>query len=229
MNMAPPSAALGSEVPHRSSPQAPTRILLADDHDLVRAGIRSLLSQIAGVTVVAEARDGNELIAAVGRLQPDMVLTDINMPNMDGLVAIGQLRELYPQVRLVVLSSYDTADFIRRAVAQGACGYLTKDASPFELEQAVRSVMAGGKYFGTMIARRLLEPAEPAVTEVLTTRQLEILTLLAQGLASKEVAHRLGLSSKTIDVHRSRIMERLGMHDVSSLTRYAIRKKLIEA
>lgn len=229
MSAAPPLEALGSQVPHRSPPPAPSRIVLADDHDLVRAGIRSLLSQITGVSVVGEARNGNELIAAVERLQPDLVLTDINMPDMDGLVAIAQLHERCPQVRLVVLSSYDTADFIRRAIAQGACGYLTKDASPFELEQMVRSVMAGGRYFGTMIARRLLEPAEPAVTEVLTARQLEVLTLLAQGLASKEVAHRLGLSSKTVDVHRSRIMERLGMHDVSSLTRYAIRKHLIEA
>jgi DNA-binding NarL/FixJ family response regulator len=188
-------------------------IVLADDHDLVRSGIRSLLSQIAGVQVVGEARDGDELIAAVARLHPDIVMTDISMPGMDGLSAVGRLHTLHPAVRLVVISTHDSADFIRRAVALGACGYLTKDASPFELEQAVRSVMAGGSYFSSVIARR----------------QIEILTLLAQGMASKEIAFKLGLSSKTVDVHRSRLMERLGMHDVSSLTRYAIRKKLIQA
>jgi DNA-binding NarL/FixJ family response regulator len=203
-------------------------IVLADDHDLVRSGISSLLSQIPGVTVVAQARDGNELIAAVERLQPDIVLTDISMPGMDGLIAVEKLHERFPQLRLVILSTHDTADFVKRAVAHGACGYLTKDASPFELEQAVRSVMTGGSYFGSVITRRLLEPTEPTANEELTARQIEILTLLAQGLASKEIAFQLGLSSKTVDVHRSRMMERLGLHDVSSLTRYAIRKKLIQ-
>lgn len=203
-------------------------IVLADDHDLVRSGIRSLLSQIPGVTVVGEARDGTELIAAVERLQPDIVLTDISMPGMDGLSAAEALHERYPQLRLVILTTHDTADFMRRAVAHGACGYLTKDASPFELEQAMRTVMSTGTYFGSAVARRLLEPVEPTVDDELTGRQIEVLTLLAQGLGSKEIAFQLGLSSKTVDVHRSRIMERLGLRDVSSLTRYAIRKKLIQ-
>lgn len=206
----------------------PVSIVLADDHDLVRSGIRALLSQIANVCVVAEARDGNELIAAVERLHPDIVMTDISMPGMDGLSAIAALRERHPGVRLVIISTHDSAEFIKRAVAHGACGYLTKDASPFELEQTVRGVMAAGSYFGSAIARRLLEPAEPTVDEELTARQIEILTMIAQGLASKEIAFKLGLSSKTVDVHRSRMMERLGLHDVSSLTRYAIRKKLIQ-
>ena len=206
----------------------PVSIVLADDHDLVRSGIRALLSQIAGVSVVAEARDGNELIAAVERLHPDIVMTDISMPGMDGLSAIAALHERYPELRLVIISTHDSAELVKRAVAHGACGYLTKDASPFELEQAVRSVMAAGSYFGSAIARRLLEPAEPTVDEELTARQIEILTMIAQGMASKEIAFKLGLSSKTVDVHRSRMMERLGVHDVSSLTRYAIRKKLIQ-
>jgi DNA-binding NarL/FixJ family response regulator len=207
----------------------PVSIVLADDHDLVRSGIKALLAQIPGVSVVAEARDGNELIAAVDRLHPDIALTDLSMPGMDGLSAIARLHEQHPKVRLIALTTHDTVDFIKRAVANGACGYLTKDASPAELEQAVRSVMATGSYFSTLIARRLLQPAEPTVDEELTARQIEILSLLAQGLASKEIAYKLGLSSKTVDVHRSRMMERLGLHDVSSLTRYAIRKKLIQA
>lgn len=207
----------------------PVRIVLADDHDLVRSGIKSLLAQIAGVTVVAEARDGSELIAAVAHHQPDIVLTDISMPGMDGLTAVAKLHALYPKVRLVIVSTHDTAEFIKQAVANGACGYLTKDASPFELEQALRNVMANGCYFSSLIARQLLQPAEPTIAEELTARQIEILTLLAQGMASKEIAFKLGLSSKTVDVHRSRMMERLGLHDVPSLIRYAIRKKLIQA
>lgn len=210
------------------TPPRSVRIVLADDHDLVRAGIKALLAQVPGVTVVDEARDGDELIAAVGRHQPDIVMTDIAMPGMDGLTAVARLHSLHPRVRLVIVSAYDTVDFIRRAVAMGACGYLTKDAPPSELGQAVRCVMEGRSYFGTMVARRLLQRAEPAAGEELTARQVEILTLLARGRATKEIAFELGLSPKTVDVHRARLMMRLGLHDVSSLTRYAIRKKLIE-
>jgi DNA-binding NarL/FixJ family response regulator len=120
------------------------RIVLADDHDLVRSGIKTLLSLIDGVEVVAEAKDGNELVSCVEALEPDVVMTDIGMPGMDGMAAIAQIHERFPQVRLIVLSAYDTVDFVKRAVAGGACGYLTKDAAPFELEQALRNVMTGG-------------------------------------------------------------------------------------
>ena len=207
----------------------PVRIVLADDHDLVRSGIKALLAQIPGVEVVGEARDGVELLATVARLQPDIAMTDLTMPGMDGLSAIAKLHALHPALRIVVVSTHDTADFIKRAVASGACGYLTKDASPSEMEQTLRGVMDRGSHFGSQIVHRLLQPGEPAVEDELTARQIEILTLLAQGMASKEVAFKLGLSSKTVDVHRSRVMERLGLHDVPSLIRYAIRKKLIQA
>lgn len=206
----------------------PIRIVLADDHGLVMFGMKALLSQIPEVQVVAEARDGAELVAAVDSLRPDIVLTDISMPGMDGLTAIAELHKRHPQVRLVVVSSHDTVDHVRRAVASGACGYLTKGASSIELANAVRSVMVTGSYFSGLIARQLLQPAEPTAGDELTERQVEILGLLARGLASKEIAHKLGLSSKTVDVHRSRMMERLGVHDVAGLTRYAIRKNLVE-
>lgn len=205
------------------------RIVLADDQDLVRSGIKALLTQIPGVTVVAEARDGDELIAAVERWQPDIVMTDISMPGMDGLSAVAKLHVHYPRTRFVIVSAHNTVDFIKRAVADGACGYLTKDAPPSELERAVKNVMANGSYFTSPVAYRLLQPAEPPVHEPLTARQIEILTLIAQGQTSKEIAFKLGLSSKTVDVHRGRLMERLDLHDVSSLTRYAIRKNLIQA
>jgi DNA-binding NarL/FixJ family response regulator len=206
----------------------PTRIVLADDHDLVRSGIKALLSMVEGVEVIAEARDGRELITLVESLNPDVVMTDISMPGMDGIAAISEIHARHPQVRLLVLSMYDTVDFVKRAVASGACGYLMKDAPPFELEQAVRSVMATGSYFSPAIAQRLLQPSEPTVDDELTHRQVEILKLIAQGRASKEIAYELGLSPKTVDVHRARIMERLHLNDIASLTLYAVRKGLVK-
>jgi DNA-binding NarL/FixJ family response regulator len=204
------------------------RVVLADDHDLVRSGIKALLSMVDGVEVIAEARDGRELITLVQSLNPDVVMTDISMPGMDGITAISEIHGKHPQVRLLVLSMYDTVDFVKRAVANGACGYLMKDAPPFELEQAVRSVMATGSYFSPAIAQRLLQPSEPTVDDELTHRQVEILKLIAQGRASKEIAYELGLSPKTVDVHRARIMERLRLNDIASLTLYAVRKGLIK-
>jgi DNA-binding NarL/FixJ family response regulator len=206
----------------------PVRIVLADDHDLVRSGIKALLSMVDGLEVIAEARDGEELIALVDSLMPDVVMTDISMPKMDGITAIAHIHAKHPQVRLLVLSMYDTVDFVKRAVANGACGYLMKDAPPFELEQSVRSVMATGSYFSPAIAQRLLQPSEPTVDDELTHRQVEILRLIAQGRASKEIAYELGLSPKTVDVHRARIMERLHLNDIASLTLYAVRKGLIK-
>jgi DNA-binding NarL/FixJ family response regulator len=204
------------------------RVVLADDHDLVRSGIKALLSMVEGVEVIAEARNGSELITLVESLNPDVVMTDISMPGMDGITAISEIHGKHPDVRLLVLSMYDTVDFVKRAVANGACGYLMKDAPPFELEQALRSVMATGSYFSPAIAQRLLQPSEPTVDDELTHRQVEILKLIAQGRASKEIAYELGLSPKTVDVHRARIMERLRLNDIASLTLYAVRKGLIK-
>jgi DNA-binding NarL/FixJ family response regulator len=204
------------------------RVVLADDHDLVRSGIKALLSMIKDVQVIAEARNGQELITLTEELMPDVVMTDISMPGMDGIAAIAHLNKSCPQVKLLVLSMYDTVDFVKRAVSSGACGYLMKDAPPYELEQAIRSVMATGTYFSPAIAQRLLQPSEPTASDELTERQIEILRLIAQGKASKEIAFELGLSPKTVDVHRARIMERLHLSDIASLTLYAVRKGLIK-
>jgi DNA-binding NarL/FixJ family response regulator len=211
-----------------SAGDQPIRVVLADDHDLVRSGIKALLSMVERVEVIAEARDGQELVTLVSALKPDVVMTDISMPGMDGIAAIAEIHAKHPEVRLLVLSMYDTVDFVKRAVANGACGYLMKDAPPFELEQALRSVMATGSYFSPAIAQRLLQPSEPTVDDELTHRQVEILKLIAQGKASKEIAYELGLSPKTVDVHRARIMERLRLNDIASLTLYAVRKGLIK-
>lgn len=207
----------------------PIQVVLADDHDLVRSGIKALLSTVDGVQVIAEARNGNELLALLESVKPDVVMTDISMPGMDGITAIAEIHSRHPDVRVIVLSMYDTVDFVKRAVANGACGYLMKDAPPFELEQALRSVMATGSYFSAAVAQRLLQPSEPTVDDELTQRQVEILTLIAQGKSAKEIAFELGLSPKTVDVHRARIMERLRLNDIASLTRYAVRKGLVKA
>ena len=207
----------------------PIQVVLADDHDLVRSGIKALLSTVEGVQVIAEARNGNELVQLLESVKPDVVMTDISMPGMDGITAIAEIHSRFPDVKVLVLSMYDTVDFVKRAVANGACGYLMKDAPPFELEQALRSVMATGSYFSPAIAQRLLQPSEPTVDDELTHRQVEILTLIAQGKSAKEIAFELGLSPKTVDVHRARIMERLKLNDIASLTRYAVRKGLIQA
>jgi len=211
-----------------NAPSQTVRVVLADDHDLVRSGIKALLSMVEGVQVIAEARDGKELIALVDDLLPDVVMTDISMPGMDGITAIAEIHSKHPEVRLLVLSMNDTVDFVKRAVTNGACGYLMKDSPPFELEQAMRSVMATGSYFSPAIAQRLLQPSEPTADDELTHRQVEILKLIAQGRASKEIAYELGLSPKTVDVHRARIMERLRLNDIASLTLYAVRKGLVK-
>jgi DNA-binding NarL/FixJ family response regulator len=203
------------------------RVVVADDHDVVRSGMKTLLLRIPDLQVVGEARDGQQLVELVDRLLPDIALTDIGMPVMDGLTAISQIHARHPQVRLLVLSMQDTVDVVRHATAQGACGYLMKDAPGFEIEHAVRTVMATGSYYSPAIAQRLLQAAEPALEDELTPRQIEILTLLASGLASKQIAHALGLSPKTVDMHRARIMERLRLGDVASLTRYAVRRGLV--
>jgi two-component system, NarL family, nitrate/nitrite response regulator NarL len=204
------------------------QVVLADDHDLVRAGIRSLLSTLPGVKVIAEVRDGNELLELLKSVHPDVVVSDISMPGMDGITAVRRIRELYPDLPVIMLSMNESAESIKRAVSSGANGYVRKDAPDFELEMALRNVLATGSYFGASVAQRLLEPSEPAIEDLLTERQIQILTMLASGKSSKEIAYDLGLSSKTVDVHRTRIMERLKLNDVASLTLYAVRKGLVK-
>lgn len=203
-------------------------IVLADDHPLVRAGIRSILSSIEGVHILAEAGDGRELLECLEGITPDIVITDISMPGMDGLTALAEIRCRYPQVRVVVLSMHDTPDQVRAAMAAGACAYLPKDASDFELGAALHSVMTTGSYVSANVMQLLLADPQPGASEQLTQRQLEILVMLAKGMTSKEIAYALGLSYKTVDVHRSRIMERLGLRDLASLVVYAARKGLIK-
>lgn len=211
----------------RDFPVSLVRLVLADDHHLVRRGLKALLSSIEGVEVIAEAGEGAELVTLVGSLLPDLVITDLSMPGMDGMAALGEIHRRHPAIPVLVLSMTDACETVRRAIETGACGYLLKGAPQFELEQAIRSVMTRGSYFSPGIAQRLLQPAEPTPADELTQRQLEVLKLLASGRAAKEIAYELGLSVKTVDVHRARIMERLNIKGVAGLTLYAVRKGLI--
>jgi DNA-binding NarL/FixJ family response regulator len=203
------------------------RVILADDHELMRSGLASLLRELDFVDVVGEAGDGAEMVRLAEALEPDIVLADVDMPRLDGISAIGQLRQSRPQIRCVVISMSENAHVVRRASAAGAVGYLSKTASAEQLGIALRTVVDRGSYFSPQITARLLAPAEPLPLDVLTERQLEILKMLAQGSAPKEIAFRLNLSAKTVDVHRARIMERLQVADLPALTRYAVRHRLI--
>ncbi|MBA4263690.1 MAG: DNA-binding response regulator [Comamonadaceae bacterium] len=204
------------------------KVIIADDHFAVRAGLRLLLEQMPGMQVIHEASDGDDLLEAAGRLEPGLVLTDITMPGMDGFAALSELRRTLPAIKLLVVSLHDAPHMVRRAVRCGANGYLLKGGSRMELEHALRSLLAGRAYFCPDVTLRLLEPPEVDAREVLTARQIDISRLLASGLTSKEIAFRLGLSSKTVDAHRARILERLQINDLATLALYCARQGLID-
>lgn len=205
-----------------------TRIVIADDHELVRTGIRLLLGAVPGLEVVGEAGDGVALAAAVDRLKPHVVITDLSMPDGDGLEAIAALRQRHPGTRVIVLSMHDTAEAIRRAMRAGADGYVLKGSPASEIAAAVERVMMGGTYLSPPAALRLAMQPEPRPEDLLTPRQIEVLVLLCRGQSSKEIGFDLGLSPKTVDVHRASIMNRLGLNDVASLTLYAVRAGLVD-
>ncbi|MGE4242387.1 response regulator [Ramlibacter sp.] len=203
------------------------RVILADDHMLTRAGFRALLEQLPSVEVVAEAGSGDELVRVAQALEPDIVFTDLEMPRLDGIGAIRELSNSCPGVRAVVVSAHNTADMVKRAAAAGAAGYVMKDASSQEFGNAIQSILERGTYWSPGVAALLLSKTEPSPTDVLTERQIEIVKRLASGESAKEIAYALNLSTKTVDAHRARIMERLRMNDIATLTRYALKHQLI--
>lgn len=206
---------------------APTRVILVDDHELVRSGLAAVLSATADIRVVAEAGDGVALLGLLEHTPADVVVCDIAMPGMDGLEAIERVHSLWPDVRILVLSAEDSPQVARRALAKGASGYLVKRAGIGELRDAIRATMAGHRYLSPLIVQAQAAPSDDPEAQ-LTSRQIEILTLVAQGCSSRDIASRLGLSPKTVDVHRVRIMDRLHIREVAGLTRYAIRHRLIK-
>ena len=211
---------------------ASLRVLLVDDHALVRAGIRSLLRDIEGVEVVGEAADGAEALAIAGRERPDAVLLDIAMKGMSGLEAAARFRELHPGVRVLILSMHASEEYVLQALRSGAAAYLIKDSATAELELALRSVMRGETYLSPAISRQVVDGyvqrvGAGAAEDPLTPRQREVLKRVAEGRSTKEIAYDLGLSVKTVETHRAQIMERLGIRDVAGLVRYAMRTGLV--
>ena len=210
------------------------RVLLADDHALVRAGIHELLKRFPWVEVVGETGDGREALEQIKSCQPDVVLMDVAMPGLNGLEATARVTKEYPYTRVIILSMYDNEEYVIQALRAGAAGYLLKDAATGELEFAIRTVAKGSTYLSPAISKRViddylhrLDNDNQSSLEQLTPRQREILQLVAEGKTTKEIAQILKVSTKTIETHRTNLMERLDIHDVAGLVRYAIREGLV--
>lgn len=211
------------------------RVLLADDHALVRAGLRKLLESLPDIEVVGEADDGQQVLALAEQLHPNLVLMDISMPGLNGLEATARLTKTHPQIRVLILSMHQNEDYVRQALRANAAGYLLKDAAPVELALAIKAVLRGETYLSPAVSKGVVSNyvqhlrGEQQPGETLTPRQREILQLVAEGHSTKGIAHRLGLSVKTVEAHRSQLMKLLGLHDVAGLVRYAIRTGLISS
>jgi DNA-binding NarL/FixJ family response regulator len=221
------------------------RVLLADDHALVRAGIRALLTGLPDVDSVIEAGDGQEALSLLRELRPDVALVDIAMPGLNGLELAARVMREAPQTRLVILSMHGTPGHVAQALRAGVCGYLLKDSAADELPVLLRAVMRGETYLSPTISKQVVDgylgrTSSPATggaagapdasgLDVLTSRQREILQLVAEGKSTKEVAQLLDLSAKTVETHRAQIMDRLGIRDLAGLVRYAVRTGLVSS
>jgi DNA-binding NarL/FixJ family response regulator len=212
------------------------RILLADDHRILRDGLRSLLAQQPDITVVGEASDGETAVALTRSLRPDLVIMDVVMPGLDGVAATRRIRAECPETRVIALSMHSDRRFVSEMVRAGALGYLVKDSAFEELHQAVKTVMANRPFLSSVITGTLVEdfvrqtstqeraPVSPL--QLLTAREQEVLRLLTDGKRVKEIAHVLNISAKTVESHRQNIMDKLEIHSTIELTRYALREGL---
>jgi DNA-binding NarL/FixJ family response regulator len=212
----------------------PIRILLVDDHTLVRAGIHSLLNNIAGIEVIAEASDGRQALSLVRTHRPDVVLMDIAMPGLNGLEATARIAKKFPQVRVIILSMHVSEEYILQALRAGTSGYMVKGADSTELEIAIKAVTRGETYLSPGVSKHVIADyirrisGEATSVELLTSRQREILQLIAEGNSTKMIARTLRISVKTVETHRMQLMERLEIHDIAGLVRYAIRVGLVK-
>ena len=211
------------------------RVLLAEDHELVRAGIRSLLEEMPGVEVVGEASNGREALELVKSELPTLVLMDIAMPGSGGLETLPRITKNFPSTKVVMLSAYGTEEYVSRAFRSGASGYMLKYAATVELEMMIRSVAQGKTYLSPSVSRVIIDSyfertdGDRSSLKELTGRQREILQMIAEGRNTKEIAGTLEISVKTVEAHRLQLMARLDIHEVAGLVRYAIRNGMIEA
>jgi DNA-binding NarL/FixJ family response regulator len=205
----------------------PIHVLVVDDHALVRAGIRAFLQSHGKAEVIAEAGDGAEALDLLKQHRPDVVLMDISMPHMDGLHAAARMAKEFPYVRIIVLSAYSDSGHVQKAVRAGVAGYVVKDRVE-DLVPAVKAVAEGRTFFSSAVLQFVKRGAVRA-KERLTPRQREILQLIAEGHITKEIAEKLNISVKTAETHRTQLMERLDIHEVAGLVRYAIRVGLVRS
>ncbi|MBZ0156577.1 MAG: response regulator transcription factor [Alphaproteobacteria bacterium] len=208
------------------------KVLLADDHKIVRDGLRTLLQKNADIEVIAEAEDGRETVHLVKKLSPEIVVMDIAMPDLNGIEATRQIMAEHPGIKIIALSMHSDKRFVMEMLKAGASAYLLKDCAFEELILAIRAVTENKTYLSPGIAGVVVEDflharkEEPSVFSVLTDREREVLQLLAEGQTTKEIASHLQVSIKTIETHRNRIMDKLGIHTIAELTKYAIREGL---
>src|SRR5689334_664738 len=213
-------------------------VLLADDHQMVREGFRSLLKHERDLEVVGEAETGRQAVALVKKLLPDVVVMDIAMPLLNGLEATRQIRKDSPATRIIMLSAHNDDAYVEQAIELGAGGFLLKQTSSHELARAIREVQKGGTFFSPAVTRRLDRREEKSLdregqprkrSNRLSSREMEVLQLIAEGRPNKQVAAELGVTFKTVDKHRQHLMSKLDIHDVAGLTRYAIAEGIIES
>jgi DNA-binding NarL/FixJ family response regulator len=211
------------------------RILLADDHNVVRKGLRLLLESQPGFSVVGEAADGRQAVAQAELTKPDVAVLDIAMPNLSGTEAAQRIREMFPGTAILILSMHSDEGYVLRALKAGAKGYILKDSAEGDLIEAVKSVSEGKTFFSSQITKMLVEDYVRDIRargvedsyELLTSREREILHLLAQGTSNKEIAGSLGLSHYTVETHRKNLQEKLNLHSLAELILYAVRKGVI--
>lgn len=212
-------------------------VLLADDHTVVRQGLRALLTVEADIEIVAEADTGRQAVLLARKLMPDVVVMDVAMPLLNGLEATRQILKQVPRTKVLVLSSYSDDEYVQQLTEAGAAGYLVKQTAANELIKAIREAHKGNTYFSPCVAKRLRDQTREAFvsgqpvkkkTEHLTTRESEVLQLIAEGQANKQIAAELSISIKTVEKHRQQVMNKLNIHDIAGLTRHAISKGIIE-
>ena len=234
MNSRPLTLSTPAPTDKRLRPQANQRIrlLLADDHPVVRRGIVSCLERYPNLEIVGEAADGQEALRKARELQPDVLMTDIDMPRLTGLAVTEALHRELPGIKVLILSMHSTTEYMRRCVQAGASGYVLKQSSPDEFVQAIETVNAGGSFFSPELARAALNQMvrghgpTPAPAE-LTARERQVLAHIAEGLCNKEIACRLNIGTRTVETHRQRLMRKLDIHSIAGLTRFAIAQGLI--
>jgi len=207
------------------------KVIIADDHTLVREGIKSLLSDVEGIEVIAETGDGEETLLKTSTFKPDILILDISMPKVFGIRFCEKIKEISPETKIIILSMHFSKEYVREAFKYGAKGYILKDSTFTELEFAIKSVYEGNMYISPNISQILVEDYLDLLEnplEILTERQKEILKLIAEGYSIKEIANRLNLSVKTVETHKSQIMDKLGIYDIPGLVKYAIKHGLID-